>query len=432
MRPRSASLLLLLLTTWLLAPAQDPRSNEPKQRAKAARELGKQGSQSIPQLRALLTDPILDVRLEAVKSIVEIGTQQSLDPLVQATRDADAEVQIRATDGLVNFYLPGYVKTGLTASIKRVGSAIKGKFTDTNDIVIATYIQVRPDVIEALGKLLRGGDSPEARANAARAIGILRGRAAVPDLIEALRSKQDLTLYESLIALQKIRDPASAKRITFLLRDPDEKVQVAALETAGLLGNREALPDLREALDRAHSNHVRRAALTAIAMLPEEANRQLYAKYLQDRDDGLRGAAAEGYARLKNAGDLPLLETAFNEERKLSPRLSQAFALVMLGKTELTEFSPLQYLVNTLNSSARRGESRALLIEVARRKDVRASLEKFLPRGTREEKLYLAQILAVSGDKDTLPALEGLSNDTDTEVAQEAMRAMRTLKARLP
>ena len=261
---------------------------------------------------------------------------------------------------------------------------------------------------------------------------LARKSAGIPLLIEALRSKQDLTLYESLIALQKIRDPASAKRITFLLRDPDEKVQVAALETAGLLGNREALPDLREALDRAHSNHVRRAALTAIAMLPEEANRQLYAKYLQDRDDGLRGAAAEGYARLKNAGDLPLLETAFNEERKLSPRLSQAFALVMLGKTELAEFSPLQYLVNTLNSSARRGESRALLIEVARRKDVRASLEKILPRGTREEKLYLAQILAVSGDKDTLPALEGLSNDTDTEVAQEAMRAMRTLKARLP
>jgi HEAT repeat protein len=394
--------------------------------------MAKQGSPAIPQLRALLTDPILDVRLEAVKSIVEIGTQQSLDPLVQATRDADAEVQIRAIEGLVNFYLPGYVKTGFTASFKKVGSAFKGKFTDTNDAVIASYIQVRADVIEALGKLVRGGVNQDVRANAARAIGILRGRAAVPDLIEALRSKQDQTLYESLIALQKIKDPESAKRITFLLHDPDEKVQVAALETAGLLGNHEALPELRDTLDRTRSNRVRRATLTAIAMLPEEANRQLYARYLQDKDDGLRGAAAEGYGRLQNKSDLALIEKTFNDERKPSPRLSQAFALVMLGKTELSEMSPLQYLVNTLNSSAHRGEARALLIEVARLKNVRTPLEKFLPSGTRDEKIQLVQILSYSGDKDTLSAIEGQSEDKDAEVGKEALRGVRTLKSRLP
>jgi HEAT repeat protein len=432
MRLRLACILALLLLPVSLALAQDAQTTTPKQRAKAAKELGKQGSQAIPELRKMLSDPVADVRVEAVKAIVEIGTQHSLDPLIQATKDNHPEVQIRATDGLVNFYLPGYVQTGFTASLKRAGSSIKGRFTDTNDAVIDPYIQVKPEVIAALGKLASGGSSMDARANAARAVGILRGKAAIPDLVEALRSKDGTLIYESLIAMQKIRDKSAADRITFLLRDPDDRVLVTALETTGILQNKAALSDLRTALDRARNNKVRRAALTAIAMLPEEHNRKVYASYIQDKDDGVRGAAAEGYGRLRNPGDLPIIEKAFNEEKKLSPRLSQAFALVLLGKTEMTEFSPLQYLVNTLNSSSRQGEARAFLIELSRDAQIRASLEYALKKGTKVEKIQLAQILSISGDAKTLSTLEALSKDADADVAQEALRAVRALKARLP
>src|SRR5437016_10967594 len=86
-------------------------------RAKDVRELAKGGSNAIPQLQALLKNQDLNIRVEAVKSIVDIGTQRSLDPLIEATSDSDAEVQIRATDGLVNFYLPGYVRTGFSARL---------------------------------------------------------------------------------------------------------------------------------------------------------------------------------------------------------------------------------------------------------------------------------------------------------------------------
>ena len=186
-------------------------------RPKDVREIAKGGTSAIPKLQELLKDPGTDVRVEVVKQLTGIGTQYSLDPLILATHDNDPEVQIRATDGLVNFYLPGYVETGFGASLKRVGSSIKGKFTDTNDQVIDPYVIVRPEVISALGQLVKTGGSMDARANAARAIGILRGKAAVPDLIEALHSKDSEVLYESLMALQKIRDESAAPRISFLL-----------------------------------------------------------------------------------------------------------------------------------------------------------------------------------------------------------------------
>ncbi|MGD0201139.1 MAG: HEAT repeat domain-containing protein [Bryobacteraceae bacterium] len=425
----SRPLIACLLACACSLTAEPPAT---AQRVRTARELARQGSDAIPKLELMLRDSVTEVRVEAVKSIVAIDTAASLAPLIQATRDNDAEVQIRATDGLVNFYLPGYVGRGLSSSLRRVGNALKAHFTDTNEQTIGGYVQVRPEVIEALGKLARGGVSLEVRANAARAAGILRGQTAIPDLIEALHSKDDQLIYESLIALQKINDPSAAPRIEFLLRDLDEKVQLAAIETTGLLRNREALPQLRSALADAQSAKVRRAALTAMAMMPDPASRPIYERYLTDRDEGLRAAALEGLARLKDPADLPALEKIYAEEAKRPAQLAAAFGLVMLGRSQIAEFSPLQFLINTLNSVAWRGVARAYLIELARDPAIRRPLQEQVQGGTKDEKIELARILGVSGDRDAVPCLEALSHDADAEVGGAALEALRTLKARLP
>jgi HEAT repeat protein len=419
---RSYRVLLLLVSATLL-PAQDVRPKD-------VREIAKAGSSAFPQLQELLKNPDAGVRIEAVKQITEIGTAASLDALILAARDNDPEVQIRATDGLVNFYLPGYVKTGIGASLRRAGTGIKGRFTDTNDQVIDPYVAVRPEVIDALGRLASGGGNMDARANAARALGILRGRKAVPDLVEALHSKNSDVMYESLVALQKIGDESAGPRVTFLLHDLDQKVQIAAIETTGLLRAMDAVPDLSDVLTHAHDAKVKRAALTAIAMLPSEKSRDLYAQYLRDKDDRMRAAAAEGYARLRNAGDLPMLEKAWQDEGKTSPRLSLAFAQVMLGKAEIAEFSPLQYLIDELNSAAYKGDASPFLVELARDGQVRKALYGPLETGTKDEKIGLAGVLARSGDRESIPHLQKLSDDKDADVAQAGLRALRTLQAR--
>src|SRR5216683_7857229 len=59
--------------------------DDAKQRAKAVRDYAKgAGSEVIPKLEPYLADTDVDVRLEAVKAIVDIGTQRSLDPLIKA------------------------------------------------------------------------------------------------------------------------------------------------------------------------------------------------------------------------------------------------------------------------------------------------------------------------------------------------------------
>ena len=98
----------------------------------------------------------------------------------------------------------------------------------------------------------------------------------------------------------------------------------------------------------------------------------------------------------------------------------------------MSEFSPLQYLVNTLNQKTWRGVAQAYLIELSRQPEIRQALYPALRNATKDEKIWLADTLARSGDKATIPHLEVLTKDTNTEVAQESLRALRILKARLP
>lgn len=400
------------------------------QTLKEVKSAAKQGSQGIPVLTQALQSTDLSIRIEAVRQLTSVGGKDSITPLIQATRDADAEVQIRATDGLVNFYLPGYVKTGIGSTLRRVGSSIKGKFSE-NEQIIDAFVLVRPDVITALGQLARGGAGMDSRANACRALGILRGQPAVPDLLDALKSKDNDVMFESLIALQKIRDPQAGPRIVYLLRDLDDRVQAAALETAGLLRAKEALPTLRSIVASPRNAKAERAALASIAFMPEEVDRSLLSRYLGAKEDKLRSIAAEGLGRVANPSDQPNLQKFWQDETKMAPRLAAAFALVMEGSLQMGEANPLQYLINTLNSATYRNVAQAYLEEAARKPEVRNALYAPLEQGTRDEKIQLSRVLAASGDTASVPYLDKMSRDNDKDVAAEGLRALRSLKARL-
>ena len=116
----------------------------------------------------------------------------------------------------------------------------------------------------------------------------------------------------------------------------------------------------------------------------------------------------------------------------MSPRLSVAFALVSLGNLDAGQFSPLKYLINTLNLKTYRGIALPFLTELARDLAVRQAIYPLLPSATKDEKIQLGVVMARSGDRDSLPYLEALQMDVDTDVATESIRSLRTLRARLP
>jgi HEAT repeat protein len=400
-------------------------------RPKDVRDIAKDGAASIPKLATMVKNSNREVRLETVRQLTAIGTQASIDPLVEATRDNDPEIQLRAADGLVNFYYPGYVQSGIIGAFKRAASNITGRFGEGDNETIDPYVVVRAEVVSALGRLATGGGGAETRASAARGLGILRGKGAIRELVEAAHSKDTEVIFESLRAIQKIRDISAGPLVEFRLRDLDQRVQIAAIETVGLLRDKGALPVLTDVLKRSGSVKVRRAALTAVAMLPDEANRPLFTQFLADKDEDLRAAAAEGFGRLHSAEDIPMLDKAFGSEGKPAPRLSLAFALAMNGRLTPGGLGPMDYLVDSLNSSARSGQALPLLIELAREEKVRDVLYAQLPQATKDEKIGLARVFGASGDQRSVAELKKLSEDKDAAVAQEGLRALRAVQSRL-
>jgi hypothetical protein len=65
MRPHLIPLVIALCAS---PGAQPAPASKPRQRVRAVRELGKQGSETIPKIQAYLGDPDVDVRVEAVKA----------------------------------------------------------------------------------------------------------------------------------------------------------------------------------------------------------------------------------------------------------------------------------------------------------------------------------------------------------------------------
>jgi HEAT repeat protein len=417
--------VIALFLPFILMPAnaQDNVYQSKKEKLSSIRSAGKRDSHAIEFLAKYLKDPDSDVRDEAVKAIVNVGTQYSLDPLIQATHDNDSGIQMRATDGLVNFYLPGYVTPGgVTRTFTRVSRHIKDVFASRNDDVIGPGISVRPDVIEALSDLIGAGSSIESRADAARAAGILRGHAALPALEKALQSKDTGLIFESLVAIQKIGDPTAGPSVTFLANDFDAQVQTTAIETLGILHTVEAAPQIRQVLKRPQGDRVKRASLEALSMLAQPDDRTLFIEYKDSKDQDLRIAALEGLGRLRDPQDFPILESSFNDEKELRPRLAAAFALVVEGKLDVTEFSPLRYLVNALDLNKGASTSQAYLQELSRRPEVRNALLPLLPQASKQEKLGLIRALAPNADVETTAALRALTKDPDPDVSIAAAR----------
>ena len=116
----------------------------------------------------------------------------------------------------------------------------------------------------------------------------------------------------------------------------------------------------------------------------------------------------------------------------MNVRLAVVFGLVSLGNLDTSELSPLRYLINTLNVKSSKDVASAYLIELARDDQVRRTIQTVVPTAAKGEKIGLGAVLAMSGDKDSVPVLETLSMDSDSEVAQEGIRDLRTLRARLP
>jgi len=396
-------------------------------RAKAARELGKTADTSaIPALAAAMTDPSEKVRREVVIALAQMRQTAALEALIPATRDVDEGVRVLAVQGLVGYYSGTVPTPGFMGSMKKGWQRVKGRFTADNTRIDPGF-PVAPKVVSALIETLNDSRSVRAAQEAAKGLGILVAQAAVPDLVKAAHSSDEDLSREALNALGKIKDRSAGPQLMDLLDSPNKEIMRDAAVTVGILRAQDALPKLQAIFESDPDQKNKEKAIEGLAYLGEPVSVPLFIKALWSENKGIRISAAEGLARAADPKSLPELEKAVIAETDASAKLAIEYAITALGKHDY-----LSTVVNELSSKTRGEAAQAHLIELARNPEFLPRLYPYLQSQTASVRRRLCTVLMFSGDQTSLEQLDRLSHDPDGDVAVEALRAKRAIRARLP
>ncbi len=430
MKSLGCFLILTLLTFPGLAAIspqlrEEIKSPDEKVRAEAAEKLGKsEDAEAVPVLAAALGDASEKVRRKIVIALDRIRLPATFTPLIRATTDPSPEVARLAVLSLVNYYTGGELNLGLTERVKTIGRKVTRSF-EPDDTRIDPDVKVAPQVIAGLKEVLHQDRSWEVQRAAAWGLGALLARSAVPLLVKAAHSFEETLAREALHALTKILDRSAGPQLVDLLQSAHKEVRKDASLTVGVLRTEPAVPALTTLYRKDKDKKVRERALEGLAFIGDARATPLFEEALQQRNPNFRLSAAEGFARVGDRKWAEPLKVAMAEESNGKVRLAMAFALTALG-----EYDYVVDLVQQLGSRFRRTFARAYLIELSRKSEVRSHLHPHLNHHAIDVRKNLCQVLLYHGDRETLAALEPLTDDPASDVAVEALRATRVIRAR--
>jgi aminopeptidase N len=233
---------------------------------------GRRDKETVALLRnALNTDAFYGVRLEAAKALRAIHSEDSLDALLDSTKQADARVRLEVLSCLGGFY----EQTACAAARRALDS-------EKNPAILAAAIRnlacdASPETRQLLLQFLNSNSYRNEVADAA--IAAMRSQddpAFLPPLLEALPKREaELTSYgfgqalETLAYLARNEEKKDTVR-EFLLRHVNDKkrpVQLAAINALGTLGDARAIAALQTFATAAKGAPAQTAAERAVAQL---------------------------------------------------------------------------------------------------------------------------------------------------------------------
>src|SRR6267142_4713069 len=108
----------------------------------------------------------------------------ALPEMLDALKDQHAEVRRIGIKSLVALYTEHDIDF---ITNRRAGWNLFNPFLDTSDHeIVEPYVSVEPTIVTAIGESARGDRERDVRISAIRALGVLRGTAAIPHLADAL------------------------------------------------------------------------------------------------------------------------------------------------------------------------------------------------------------------------------------------------------
>lgn len=416
-------LILFLSAPITAAPQFIPLDNLPEDRREDAIErmavVG--NSDAVAGLsQALEREEKKDLRVAIVTALGRIRDRGALPALSNAlATDFEKDVRLRAIDSILRLYIlvedPGVIRS--------VFRSVRNVFTGRDRPVIVAGTVVDAEAKDALlNAVLRDFDA-EVRENAAHGLGSLMAGDRLDGMIEALTGPRNRESEDVRVALVQsmgiMRNPAAGPALVAALSDPEDKVVEEAILAIGMIGYRDAFPELRAVRQTSRDRDIRRRALEAIALLREPEAERLLVSLLTSSDNHTREFAAEGLARLPY--DASGFRDRLTSEREQGVRIAMRFALVTSG-----DLDSLQEIVEALDSR-RDYQAEVYLYEIGRFEGKLANLYPFLQSRNDSVREKLVKVIGNVGDPAAIEQVRQMTRDSDAEVSREAVDALRKL-----
>jgi HEAT repeat protein len=407
--------LMLLQTASLDSPS-------PKERLDAVEAMSLPGrSENVPALTAALQkEPRSDVRAGIVAGFGRIGGSEVIPVLVESLKtDLDKDVRLQVVDSLQRLYIPVNSK----GPIKTVFNKVKSVFAEPDRPLVQNPSTVDAGVKTALADTMQKDFNEEVRAASARALGSLRASDRVAILISTLESPQNRDHHEVRLeiveSLGLIRDDAAGPALQRAIKDPDRSISQAAILSVGLVAFKEARPTLEDIFKNDRSEVSRERALEAIALLRDPKSAPLFESLLGNTNDSYRELAAEGLARI--GSDPTILKSRYETEKKANVRNALAFALVAADQDMY--FADLAAALDSRQSF----QAEVYVFELGKFEGKLPEIHRYFRSNNTKVRARMAKIAGDIGDPSSRALIEELTKDKDSEVAGEAIIALRKL-----
>jgi HEAT repeat protein len=422
----------------LLAYLKSPNAGT---RCDAAHKLGQRRFRNQLVVEALAVaarkDEDRNVRIEALQSLGMIKDFSALSEMIDALRDENADVRRIAIKSLVALYTEHDIDFILN---RREGWNLFNPFLDTKDReIVESYLAVDPTIVTAIGESARSDRQRDVRISAIRALGVLRGSAAIPHLADALTADQDVRI-EVLRAFIKIGDPSAGRYLIPFFRDSNQKVRTQAMVAAGMLKYKPAVvpllsvyglgPEKKGTMKLVTDKMKGRvtylpprdeAALWALSLIGDQRAEQIFVENMTSADADRRQYAIEGLARIADVRYLDQISRLVLTEKNNDVKLAEFWALYKFGSG-----ANIQYIVRKLETD-QEDQARAYLMEV----NSPADLYPYLRSSNTQIRRKVIEILGRIGDQDTIKELDPVVRTSGAATADVAALAIKRIDWRM-
>ncbi len=272
--------------------------------------------------------------------------------------------------------------------------------------------------------------------DAAEALGILRGRVALPAIQDALEREDNNGIKIALIrTIYKIGDPAGGEPLIPLIRDSNKKVHDEAILTVGRLRFAEAVPILNELYSAgveerkkifgivpvSGTDDLQKKVLEALAYIGDGQSKDLFEDALADERDHYRRYGAEGLGRIRASDYLTLIARQYLREKSASVKFAMSFALFSMGREE--------HIVELIDN-IKKDQVYYYLLELPSSKI--NLLHPYVQTEGTNTKIRLLDVMGLVGDASGIPIVQEMTQDEKAEVVSAANLALRRLRSRFP